>query len=163
MKHRSVFPLIAAMMMTACASSKPSPSINQPGGMEVSGRTVFETLPPQDVRASQCPLVLYSRADESRRIFVSLDTPPTALIRIDGRTQQFTRTSTSGATSNRHFEEETYATPDGARLTASVRFAPLSDASPGAAIRSASLAYTSPEGETAVIPAVGLVSCLPDG
>ena len=52
-----------------------------------------------------------------------------------------------------------YAHPDGAQLTADVRFEPLPGDASGAAIRSASLAYTSPEGETAIVPAVGLVTC----
>lgn len=146
--------------LAACASSpKPATTINAPGGLTVSNRTVFETLPPQDVSSAQCPLVLYSRADESRRIFIALDNPAIALIRIDGRTQQLARTATNGAANHRHYEEETYSTPDGAQLTASVRFTPLQDNASGAAIRSASLAYTSPEGETAILPAVGLVTC----
>ncbi len=152
--------LLGFALAAACASG--GRASDNPGGMEVSGRTVFETLPPQHVSPSQCPLVLFSRADESRRIFVSLDNPPTALIRIDGQTRQFARTGVAGAASLRHHEEEIYKAPDGAQLTASVRFSPLSDTDAGAAIRAASLAYTSPEGETAIIPAVGLVSC-PEG
>ena len=92
-----------ALAAAACASTERASDI--PGGIEISGRTVFETLPPQDVSPSQCPLVLFSRADESRRIFVSLGDPPTALIRIDGQTRQFARTGVSGAASLRHHEE----------------------------------------------------------
>lgn len=152
--------LALPIVLAACASSDGGSSINAPGGgLPVSDRSVFETLPPQDISAAQCPMVLYSRADESRRLFIALDNPPMALVRINGRTMQFARSVTDGASSHRHFEQETYASPDGAQLTAIVRFAPLSGDASGAAIRSASLAYTSPEGETAVIPAVGLVSC----
>lgn len=157
MKKSAIALLVCAGLLSACSST--SSTAIQPGGLEVSGRTVFETLPPQQVRPSQCPMVLFARADETRRIFVSLDNPPMALVRIDGSTRQFSRATTSGAASHRHHEEESYTTPDGAALTASVRFSPLPDESDGAAIRAASLSYTSPEGETAIIPAVGLVSC----
>ncbi len=152
--------LLTTCTFAACAGSpNANGSRNAPGGITVSGRTVFETLPPQNVSLNQCPLVLYSRADESRRLFIALDNPALALIRIDGRTTQFARTATSGATSHRHYEEETYSSPDGAQLTASVRFTALPENASGAAIRSASLSYTSPEGETAILPAVGLASC----
>lgn len=154
---RSASLLGFAIAAAACASGGRTADI--PSGIEIAGRTVFETLPPQDVSPSQCPLVLFSRADESRRIYISLANPPTALIRIDGQTRQFARTGVSGAASLRHHEEQTFSAPDGAQLTASVRFSPLSDTDAAAAIRAASLAYTSPEGETAIIPAVGLVSC----
>lgn len=161
MKPITIPALLAAFItLAACASDQsPSGAINLPGGIEVSGRTVFETLPPQDIAASQCPLVLYSRADQSRRLYIALDNPAMALVRIDGRTLQFARTATSGAASNRHFEQETYSSPDGAQITANVRFAAASRAGQGAPIHSASIAYTSPEGETAILPAVGLVTC----
>lgn len=152
--------IAAPFLLAACASGGTSASINAAGGgLSVSERSVFETLPPQDIAPSQCPMVLYSRAGESRRLFIGLDNPPMALVRINGRTIQFARASTNGASTHRHFEQETYASPDGAQLTAIVRFTPLPGDASGAAIRSASLAYTSPEGETAIVPAVGLVSC----
>lgn len=151
--------LTAAVALTACANTSPSSGGAAPGGVEVSGRTVLQTLPPPDVRPAQCPLILYSRAEEDRLIFVSLDYPQVAIVQIDGKTHEFPRTSVSGETSHRHYEQETYTSADGAVLALNARFSEVANDNTGVAIRSASIAYTSPEGETVVVPAVGLASC----
>lgn len=159
MKLRSVLALLLVSLTLACAGSGARLAEAAPGGIEVSGRTVFQSLPPPDVRPAQCPLILYSRSDESRLIFISLDYPRIALIRIDGETHEFPRVSVAGGSSHRHYEEEVYASPEGAQLVLSARFAPIANDASGVTIRSASVAYTSPEGETVVAPAVGLASC----
>ncbi len=152
----SILGIISAVAcLTACSSAPSRTAATHSNGPD----QILQTLPDNDTPQSACPLVLWTRAEPSRRIFVAAGSPPQATVRINRKTLTLPRTASSGTEQLGHRQLQTFTQPDGITIVADIRFSPIGDDSSGAAIRSATVNYTSQAGESVVIPVIGLVSC----
>jgi hypothetical protein len=140
------------MLLTACAGSPAPPSSSEAVPL------VLEETPPQSIRANACHLVLWTRAEPSRRILIAWNSPAEATVRVAGKTLTLPRTTLSGADRFGHHERQTWKSRVG-EVSADVRFEALPGAADVSAIRSAAVSFTDARGETIVTPAVGMVSC----
>lgn len=147
--------LLLALSLAACGSS---PERKGPSPTDAIDAATLQDLPPHSVHPRQCSLVLFTRTAPARRIALGLDNPAVALVQVGGRTLTLARAAMSGAALLGHAERQTYA-GEGAELVIDVRFEALSGPSQGAAVRSGTVAFSSPSRATTINPVVGLLSC----
>jgi hypothetical protein len=157
--------LAACLTLGACVFGRdraPAPlAAAAPAGLTIAsdGELAFEEVAARRLEPDQCPLVLWSRAAASQRIFIAFHDPAVAVVRVGGREVSLPRSAVAGAAAFGHHEVQTYGAAGGPQVVADVRFNMIEGQNDGAVIRSASVSLTSPTGETLIVPAVGLVSC----
>ncbi|MBI1251677.1 MAG: hypothetical protein GC189_09425 [Alphaproteobacteria bacterium] len=118
----------------------------------------FEALARQPLYPGECGMFLWSRAERPQFVFVALDEPAEAKVRVDSRNRTLRRSDFSGAPVYGHFERQTFS-GDRITITADVEFdldRPLRD---GAVVKSGVLRARDDRGWETVLPVGGLVAC----
>ena len=127
-----------------------------------AGDMTIEALPPQDLRAGECGMFLWSRTNTPMLVMVALDDPAEAKVLLNGRTRELRRRSFSGAPTFGHFEQQTFS--DGRfSLEVDVDFDDVRTVRDGAIIRGGVLRTADSHGWETVLPVGGMVACKPPG
>lgn len=115
-------------------------------------------LPPQKLGEGQCALFLWSRSEPPRRVFMALNTPALARVRIGGRTVDLPRTSFEGDAAFGHYPEQTFAGED-VTLSMQVEIEARGALVGGAVAPTGTLTFDDRSGQSVVLPVAGLVAC----
>lgn len=134
----------------ALAEAAPAPT----GGLRL------EALPTQTLATGQCALFLWARTTPPRRVFMALQDPAVARIRIKGRSVDLPRTAAEGESAYGHSPMQRYE-GEGITLTMSIQMDARSGLVGGAVIPTGSLEYRDAEGWETIIPVAGMVGCQP--
>lgn len=118
----------------------------------------FEELPPQRLDSGQCALFLWTRETPPRRVFMALQTPALARLKINGGIVELPRVSAEGEAVFGHPPVQRYAGA-GYEMTVRIQAEVRSGMAGGAVAPSASIEYRSADGWQTVIPAAGIVGC----
>lgn len=134
----------------ALAEAAPAPT----GGLPL------EALPTQTLASGQCALFLWARTTPPRRVFMALQDPAVARIRIEGRSIDLPRTAAEGESAYGHAPLQRYE-GGGITLTMTIQMDARSGLVGGAVIPTGSLEYRDAKGWETVIPVAGMVGCQP--
>lgn len=134
----------------ALAETAPAPT----GGLPL------EALPTQTLAGGQCALFLWARTTPPRRVFMALQDPAVARIRIEGRSVDLPRTAGEGDSVYGHTPIQRFE-GEGITLTIKIQMDARSGLVGGAVIPSGSLEYRDAKGWETIIPVAGIVGCQP--
>lgn len=142
--------LCCVMASPAWAETAPVPT----GGLPL------EALPTQTLASGQCGLFLWARTSPPRRVFMALQDPAMARIRIEGRSVDLPRTAAEGESAYGHTPMQRYE-GEGIVLTMRIEMDARSGLVGGAVIPTGSLEYRDAKGWETIIPVAGMVGCQP--
>ncbi len=125
-----------------------------------TGGLPLEALPTQALASGQCALFLWARTTPPRRVFMALQDPAVARIRINGRSVDLPRTAAEGESAYGHAPMQRYE-GEGITLTMTIQMDARSGLVGGAVIPTGSLEYRDAKGWETVIPVAGMVGCQP--
>ncbi len=125
-----------------------------------TGGLPLEALPTQTLASGQCALFLWARTTPPRRVFMALQDPAVARIRVDGRSVDLPRTAAEGESAYGHAPMQRYA-GEGITLTMAIQMDARSGLVGGAVIPNGSLEYRDARGWETIIPVAGMVGCQP--
>lgn len=140
-----------------CAASSPVWAEAAPAP---TGGLPLEALPTQTLASGQCALFLWARTTPPRRVFMALQDPAVARIRIDGRSVDLPRVGAEGESAYGHAPVQRYE-GEGITLTMTIQMDARSGLVGGAVIPTGSLEYRDARGWETIIPVAGMVGCQP--
>lgn len=118
----------------------------------------FQELPTQTLAKGQCALFLWARTSPPRRVFMALQDPAVARVRIAGKSVDLPRTAWEGEGVYGHYQRQTYAA-DGVTLDVTVQMDGRSGLVGGAVVPTGAIEYRDAAGWQTVIPVAGMVGC----
>ena len=148
--------LLAAAALGGCAAGR-EPAEPEPPQSAATGLPLGE-LPAQTLTRGQCALVLWARTSPPHRIFLALNTPAAARVRLGDRTVTLPRTRVGGAETFGHHPVQIYE-GEGLTLTAVTEFETREGLTGGAAAPNATVTVRGADGLETVIAAAGLLAC----
>lgn len=140
-----------------CAASSPAWAEAAPAP---TGGLPLEALPTQTLASGQCALFLWARTTPPRRVFMALQDPAVARIRIEGRSVDLPRVAAEGESAYGHAPVQRYE-GEGITLTMTIQMDARSGLVGGAVIPTGSLEYRDARGWETIIPVAGMVGCQP--
>ncbi len=146
-----------ALAAVCCAAASPALAETAPAP---TGGLPLEALPTQTLASGQCALFLWARTTPPRRVFMALQDPAVARIRIEGRSLDLPRTAAEGESAYGHTPMQRYE-GGGITLTMTIQMDARSGLVGGAVIPTGSLEYRDAKGWETVIPVAGMVGCQP--
>ncbi|MEZ5936591.1 MAG: hypothetical protein R3C52_00055 [Hyphomonadaceae bacterium] len=147
----------ACLLLSACGST--APARTEIAATPDTGELALQPLPPFEIDPKTCTMVLLTRDTSGTRVMAAFDAPAVGRIRVHGTTLNLPRAEVSGAVRAGQSERQVYRGEDGSVLISDVRFEDAGDPASGAMIRSGTVAYTAPNGETVITPVVGIATC----
>lgn len=148
--------LMTLGLLTGCAGRDAEPPAAtiaaRPTGLPL------EELPAQTLARGQCALVLWSRTSPPQRLFLAVNEPAAARVRMGGRTLALPRIAATGEAVFGHHPTQTYS-GEGVTVTAGAEFDAREGLVGGVAAPSAVLTVRTADGTETVIPAGGLLAC----
>lgn len=157
MRTRWLGAIGGALAAICCASSSPALAEAAPAP---TGGLPLEALPTQTLASGQCALFLWARTTPPRRVFMALQDPAMARIRIDGRSVDLARTAAEGEGAYGHAPMQRYE-GEGITLTMTIQMDARSGLVGGAVVPTGSLEYRDARGWETIIPVAGMVGCQP--
>ena len=152
---RTASALLCLLLLTAgCSSGRDA----TPAASKADPGVPLGELPPQTLGQGQCALFLWSRSEPPRRVFMALNSPAVARVRIGGRTVDLPRTSFEGESAFGHYPEQRFA-GEGVTLSMQVEIEARGALVGGAVAPSGTLTFADRSGESVVLPVAGLVAC----
>lgn len=118
----------------------------------------LEEIPVQRLEPGQCTLFLWTRDSPPRRVFMALQAPAIARVRVAGRVVDLPRVGWEGAAVFGHPAVQRYA-GDGLELTVRIETDGRSGLVGGAVAPRATIEYRAEGGWETVVPAAGIVGC----
>lgn len=158
MKSRFRLPAVLLVVVLAGCSTGSGRGPERKGAIDTAA-LALEDVAARPLPAGRCSLILFSRDTPARRVLVAYDTPAEAIIQTGGREIALDRRATAGDVAYGHASEASYGGAGGLSLTVRITF----DSSPvrdGAPVREATVTL-SRDGETMIVPAVGVAACAP--
>ena len=146
-----------AFAAIACAMSSPAWAEAAPAP---TGGLPLEALPTQTLASGQCALFLWARTTPPRRVFMALQDPAVARIRIAGRSVDLPRTAGGGDSAYGHTPIQRFE-GEGITLTMKIQMDARSGLVGGAVVPAGSLEYRDAKGWETIIPVAGMVGCQP--
>ena len=143
---------VAVCVAASSAFAEPAPA--------PTGGLPLEALPTQTLASGQCALFLWARTTPPRRVFMALQDPAVARIRIDGRSVDLPRTAAEGESAYGHAPVQRYE-GEGITLTITIQMDARSGLVGGAVVPTGSLEYRDARGWETIIPVAGMVGCQP--
>jgi hypothetical protein len=120
----------------------------------------FQELPTQTLGKGQCALFLWSRTTPPQRVFMSLQDPAVARVRIGGKSVDLPRTAWDGESAFGHYQRQSYA-GSGLALDVTIQMDARSGLVGGAVVPTGSIEYRDAAGWQTVIPVAGMIGCQP--
>lgn len=120
----------------------------------------LEEIPVQRLASGQCALFLWTRGTPPRRVFVALQSPAIARVKVDGRVVDLPRVSWEGEAVFGHPPVQRFA-GSGLALTVTIQADARSGLVGGAVAPTATIEYRAANGWETVVPAAGMVGCQP--
>lgn len=142
----SIAPILAAVAAFTLAA----------GPVEVP----LEEIPPQRLESGQCALFLWTRASPPRRVFMALQSPTLARVKVGGRVLDLPRVAWEGEPVFGHPTMQRFA-GSGLQLTITIQPDTRSGLVGGAVAPAATIEYRAADGWETVIPAAGMIGCQP--
>lgn len=143
---------VAVCVAASSAWAEPAPA--------PTGGLPLEALPTQTLASGQCALFLWARTTPPRRVFMALQDPAVARIRIDGRSLDLPRTAAEGESAYGHAPVQRYE-GEGIILTITIQMDARSGLVGGAVVPTGSMEYRDARGWETIIPVAGMVGCQP--
>lgn len=153
---RIALALVAALASSAVGTA-PARAEDAPAP---TGTLPLEALPTQTLSRGQCALFLWARTTPPRRVFMALQDPTVARIRMGGRTIDLPRVAAEGEAAYGHYPLQSYA-GEGLTLTVTIQMDARSGLVGGAVVPAGSLEFKGKDGWETVIPVAGMVGCQP--
>lgn len=122
------------------------------------GNLHFSALPAQILSPGRCGLFLWSKSDRPVFVLFATEAPAQATVRLDGRTRQLKRASTSGQPIYGHFEKQTF-TDNTATFEVDLTYDRSKAVQDGAVIEQGFLRATDKNGFEAILPVGGMIGC----
>ncbi len=146
-----------ALAAICCVAASPAFAEAAPAP---TGGLPLEALPTQTLAGGQCALFLWARTTPPRRVFMALQDPAVARIRVDGRSVDLPRMAAEGENAYGHAPMQRYE-GEGIVLTMTIQMDARSGLVGGAVIPTGSLEYRDARGWETIIPVAGMVGCQP--
>lgn len=118
----------------------------------------LEEIPAQRLDSGQCALFLWTRGSPPRRVFMALQSPALARVKVGGRVLDLPRVGWEGEAVFGHPAMQRFA-GSGLELKVTIQADARSGLVGGAVAPTATIEYRSADGWETVIPAAGMVGC----
>ena len=119
----------------------------------------LQEIPAQRLESGQCALFLWTRDQPPKRVFVALQSPAVARVKVDGRVLELARVAWEGEAQFGHPPMQRFAGA-GLELTVRIQTDTRSGLVGGAVAPAATIEYRTAGWET-VVPAAGMIGCQP--
>ena len=155
---RSLVVMALALAGMAASASAALAAAEGEGEAGVPVQTVeVETLPPQELRAGECGLFLWTNSSEPRLVFASFS-GGAARMRVNGQDVSLARNAAEGSEVLGQFESQNFYSPE-MNVALSMEVERRPNVVDGAVVPSATLRVTETSGWETVIPVGGLIGC----
>lgn len=150
-------PAFLLLLASGCAAGGARPAAQSAAALAVSPEMPLAEIPEQKLASGQCGLVLWQRAEPSRRIAFITNLPATARIVKDGKVIALARTGATGDRVSGHAEHQQFASADAA-LDIDITINTREGLTQGAIVPEGVLKYRTATG-AAILPVFGLIGC----
>lgn len=146
--------LTLALSLAALDAARAAETAPAPAGTGLP----LQELPTQTLAKGQCALFLWARTTPPQRVFMALQDPAIARVRIGGRSVDLPRTAWEGEGVYGHYQRQSYAA-NGVTLDVTVQMDARSGLVGGAVVPTGAIEYRDAAGWQTVVPVAGMVGC----